>query len=508
VSSPRGAGLQRHTLILITGALVQAVVAFVTVPLYLSVLGSERFGTYVLAGVIVAYFVLLERGVAVAIQNDVARLGEDAAGRSSALWTAVGLNLLVGTLGAIAFFVVGWVLFSYVLAVPDDMVHEAVQVVFVFAVGMPISTVAAVLLGALIGREHFVAVALLDTARGLGYQLLPLAFAAWIGPELVWPALGALTSITIATVAMLATCVIVALPTARWRRPTRKAARRLLHYGKWVTASAIIAPFIETSDRLLIGAFRGPSGVTVFSVPYNVATRLLVIPFNLSRVAFSRFSALGHEESQQLGASTAYGLAAVTAPLCVFGALVAGPFFGWWIGGDVGTDAAPIAAVIFAGVWINGLGYVANSLLLGQGRPDVPASIHALEVVPFVLVLLVAVYAGGPLAAAVVWTARVFVDTTLLMWVAKLPWLRSRRLVALLAVVVASAVAGALLASRGQLLVLVGGLILAASVVVAWTTVPRSLRDELPGMLGRSRRGVTPEGAAEVEPVPSRPLQD
>ncbi len=215
----------------------------------------------------------------------------------------------------------------------------------------------------------------------------------------------------------------------RLARPTRALAIPLLHFGKWVSVTGLVGPILAVGDRLVIGAVRGATAVTVFSIPFNLASRLLVVPYSLIRVVFPRFSAIGVEDSRTLATSALVVLALVTAPFAVFGASVTSPFLDWWIGDDLATDAAPVAAILFAGVWVNGLGYVPFSLLQAQGRPDVPARYHTLELVPFLIVLGVGVYFAGPIGAALAWSFRALVDSALLLRAARLPWINDSKLV-------------------------------------------------------------------------------
>ncbi|CAN5269005.1 oligosaccharide flippase family protein [soil metagenome] len=477
--------MQRNTLILLGGGVVQTVIALVTVPAYLSLVGQERFGAYVTALFILAYCGILERGQTVAIQNEIARLGPDAVdARSTAVWTAVALNALVGVLAGAVLLVVGKALFMYVLLLPADLRAESLDALPVLAACAPLVTISSVFQAALAGRERFAAVTLLDIIKITALQLLPLAFAYLWGPELVWLAAGNLAALALFMVSSVGVCLRIALPPRRLGSPSRAVAARLLHYGKWVTGSAVISPLYEMLPPIFIGAIRGASAVTTFVIPYNLAARLLIVPFSLGRVALPRLSAMGADESRTLGASSVAALGAVTAPLAVLGATLAAPFLTWWVGADLARDAAPIAAVLFMGVWILGLSYVPDVLLQAQSRPDLPTRLYALELIPFLLVLGVAVKTGGAFGAAIAWTSRVGVHSALLLATARLPWLE-RRLFAVATVVVSAAVSGVVFAFNTPVLLAVGTILTGASFVSAWVLSPPSLRAQVSRLIRR-----------------------
>jgi O-antigen/teichoic acid export membrane protein len=484
-------GLSRNTLILGAGSVVQIVIGLVTVPMYLSVVGTERFGAWVIASLVIVYFTLLDRGLNAAVQNEVARLAPDAvSARSTAIWTAVWLNAIVGVAAGIALFGVGWIVFSYVVSLPDWLRAETLDALPVLAVCVPFWTVAAVFQGGLIGRERFATVSALDTVRVTAAQLLPLGVAVWLGPQLVSLAIGFLAALVLYAIGIAIACLALALAPRLWSRPSRALAIRLFHYGKWVTVTSVISPLLDMSDRFVIGAIRGASAVTTFAIPYNTAGRLLIIPFSLIRVAFPRLSAIGADEARKLGVSTLEGLAAVTSPFAVVASTLAGPFFAWWLGAELGREAAPVAALLFAGVWINGLGYVPYGLLQAQGKPDVPAKFHALELVPFLIVLAIGVRVAGPVGAAIAWSLRVLIDTSLLLTVARLPSFRDWRLLASGAVVVLAAINGAVFASDAATRMAIGFPLIVLSLAGAWVLSPAAFRTRAVAAIRRRRAGV------------------
>jgi O-antigen/teichoic acid export membrane protein len=482
------AGITRNTVIVIAGTLVPTVIALATVPAYLSVLGQDRFGVFVIVGLVIAYFALIDRGLNAAVQNEVARLEADAADtRAAVVWTAVALNAVIGVIAGAGLLVIGWILFGHVLSLSGDLRAESIDALPALAACVPLTMVLAVFQGGLFGRERFGTVTVLDTVRMSALQLLPLGFAYWWGPELVWLSLGLLVAVAFSIVCYFAACLGLALAPTLWARPSRAVGARLFHYGKWVTVTSVLTPLLDMSDRMVIATVRGASAVTTYAIPYNLASRLLIIPFSLIRVAFPRFSAISADDSRALGSRALAGLAAVTAPLAVLGATFSAPFLEWWIGGEVARNAAPIAAVLFAGVWINGLGYVPYILLQAQGRPDLPARFHALEFVPFLIVLAIGVKFGGPLGAAIAWCGRVLFDSALLLAAAGLTWARDRRLLATSAIVVAAALNGAVFASEIPMLMAIGIPLAILSLVLAWMLSPADFHAFVGGTIRRRR---------------------
>ena len=111
-----------------------------------------------------------------------------------------------------------------------------------------------------------------------------------------------------------------------------------------------------------------------------------------------------------------YGYAAVCAPGIIFAAV----FFRYWIGADFALVAAPVAQILFIGVWFTGLAFLAYTLIQSQGRPDLTGKLHAVEVLPFLGILWVLTANFGINGAAMAWTLRCVVDGLAMFWAAGL----------------------------------------------------------------------------------------
>jgi O-antigen/teichoic acid export membrane protein len=94
-------------------------------------------------------------------------------------------------------------------------------------------------------------------------------------------------------------------------------------------------------------------------------------------------------------------------------------------------------------MWFNSIGYIPWTFLQAQGRPDVVAKIHALEILPFVAMLYCLIWFFGLPGAALAWCLRIILDVALQSWFAKFRWSDGRSVVfpgvmVILAILVAS----------------------------------------------------------------------
>jgi len=375
-------------------------IALVTIPIYI-----HHFG-------------FLDLGLSRASTNALAKLrAAPQADRARVLLTTLILSVGFGLVGAALLFVVGGYMFERVLTIPADLKREVAQSFPWMVCLFPMTLVSGVGSGALESRERFLlanSLQILGTSLG---QIAPVIMAVLVSPSL---------TVVIPTVAVMqaATTIVTGVCVYRLEGPfslrafDRAEARTLLHYGGWVTVTSAIYPFLMAADQFLIGSLMGVAEVAHYAVPMNLILRTGAIPMALGRTFFPRLSSLPRDAAHELGRRAlevlGYGYAAACAP----GIILAQVFFRYWIGPEFALVSAPVAQILFFGVWFNGLSFVAYTLIQSQGRPDLTGKLHFAELLPFLGVLWVLTVSFGIKGAATAWTLRCIVDAFAMFWAA------------------------------------------------------------------------------------------
>ncbi|WP_322042741.1 flippase [Paraburkholderia sp. J67] len=420
--------LKRNAIINFTGSVAPVIVSLVTVPMYLAHIGEARYGVLAIVWMLQGYFGYFDLGLAAATSNRIAQLADSTpAERESVLWTALALNAGFGLLGGVALYGLGHLLFAQFHFTPQ-LNAEVLAVLPWIACSVPLSTIAGVFSGALIGREQFAALNAVQFAGVLIFQVVPLLVAIAFKPDLQY-VIGA--AIAGGAFALLLKVVIVfrVFPLRFAAGPTRRWIKPLFSYGAWVTVTNLASPLLETADRLLIGSVLGPQAVSWYQVPFNLAIRVRILPGVISTTLFPRLSSLDSQSASALASRALRGLAAAMTPLIVFGIFLMQPFLTLWTGPVFASNATSIGEAILVGVWFNALAYIPYSHLQAIGRPDLVARFHALEILPFVGCLWWALHSAGLVGAALVWSGRMAIDMLLLFWAARFGAQLARHLV-------------------------------------------------------------------------------
>jgi O-antigen/teichoic acid export membrane protein len=406
--------IARHTLYNVAGAAVPLAVSLVTVPLYLSAIGLERFGVLSIGWLLLGYFGLFDLGLGRATAQRIATLADAAsAERSRVFWTALWLNLAFGIGGAVLLVPVGYLAFDAISGLEGPLAAEARMAVPWLAASLPVATLSGVLSGALQGRERFLAI---NAVGGLGTVLMsvaPLLVAILVGPELDRLVATALVARLFTSMLLFFNCRR-ALPLERPARPDRTLVRGLLGFGGWVTVTGIVGPLLASFDRFAIGALAGAASVAHYVVPFNLVSRVSILPQSLSSALFPRFASSRPNDGDRLRQDSLLATALAMTPVVLIGLALVEPFLVLWLGPALAAPSAPVAHILLAGFWVNAAAHVPLAALQGGGRPDLVAKAHLAELLPYAALLFGALWAFGIEGAALAWSLRVTADAILL----------------------------------------------------------------------------------------------
>jgi O-antigen/teichoic acid export membrane protein len=406
--------VSRNSAYNLAGALTPIALALVTVPIYLKLVGPDRYGVLAIAWLLLGYFGMFDLGLGRATAQRIASLrNAEPADRASAFWTALGVNCVMGFVGALIFWPVAYYLFAGVFKVDESLRPEIVAAVPLLALAVPIATTTGVLTGALQGRERFLEANMVSVTSTALFQLLPLLIAWLYGPYL--PVL-----------LLAAVCARIGGAYALWRKcrtdlargypaaMDRKQVRPLLSYGGWVMATALIGPMLVISDRFLIGATLGAVAVAHYTVVFQLAERISVIPAAITNALFPRLTNTRGAEEEQLGMAATRTMLAIMTPIILAGLFILEPFLNLWVGSAIAAEVALVGKLLFLSYWGNALGLVPYTRLQAGGRPDLVAKVLAVQVPFYLPALYVALNQYSLVGAAAVFLARVLLDYALL----------------------------------------------------------------------------------------------
>ncbi len=414
-----GGLLARNALLNLVGFGVPLIVALFSVPLVIRGLGAARFGVLALVWAVTAYSSVFDLGlgrattkfVAEAIaQADVDRVG-------AIVSTSVMVQAGFGLLGGLLLVAVSPLLAERLLKVPPELTATARLSFCIAAVSVPTVLISGSLRGGLEAAQRFDLVNAVRAPLNAANFLLPL-----LGVVVGWDLPGILASMVIfggvAMVAQYLMCKRV-FPSLRfWRRFPISELRRLARFGGWVSVSSVAGPILVYLDRFMIGALRSVAAVAYYAAPYEMVTRLWIVPTSLVTTLFPALSAL-HSRSefrgfQELVARSVKYLLLVLGPLVIILIVAGRDILRLWLGNEFAIQSTRALQLLAVGVLLNSLAQVPYSLIQAAGRPDLTAKLHLAELPIHTVIAWRLVSAWGITGAAVAWSLRAGLDAVCL----------------------------------------------------------------------------------------------
>ena len=410
--------LARNTIWNLLGNGAPMAVAVFCIPVLIRGLGKDRFGVLTLAWALIGYASLFDLGLGRALTQLVAqKLGE---GREeeipSLAWTSLILMLLLGLVGSLTVILIAPVVVEHGLKVSLALQSETVQAFRILAISIPFVITNAGLRGLLEAHQQFRLISALRFPAGVFTFAGPLLVLPY--SHSVVPVVGTLVVGRIVLwAAYLLLCVRVLPQFGRAVVWERASIRPLLSFGGWMTVTNVVSPLLVTLDRFLVGALVSMTAVAYYASPYEVVTKLLLVPGALMGVMFPAFSTGYVQDPKRTAALYARSikvLVLVLFPIMLCSVALASDGLKLWLGADFAQHSFRVFQFLAVGVFINSLAQVPFTLIQGVGRPDITAKLHLIELPLYLGTLCWMIRMRGIEGAALAWTLRVAFDAVFL----------------------------------------------------------------------------------------------
>jgi len=413
-----GHRLARNVVWNLLGTGAPLLVAVFAIPVLIDGLGTARFGVLTLAWMVVGYFSLFDLGLGRALTKLVAeKLGKGETDEiPSLIWTGMFLMLILGVFGAVIVAALSPRLVGSVLNIPAELQPETLTAFYLLAASIPIVISATALRGVLEAHQRF---GQINTVR------IPLGIFTFLGPVVVLSFSNSLVPVVAVLViarlvswcAYAVLCLKVETALRRSVSIRRAMVKPLISFGGWMTVTNIVGPLMVYMDRFLIGAVATMTAVAYYATPYEVVTKLWIIPGALMGVVFPAFAAAFVQD--RVRASRLFERAVNYIFLSLFPVVLIIVTFAHeglvlWLGSEFAANSSLVLQLLAVGVFINSHAHVPSGLVQGAGRPDFTAKLHLIELPFYLLALWWMVGDYGIIGAAIAWVVRVAIDTIIL----------------------------------------------------------------------------------------------
>jgi O-antigen/teichoic acid export membrane protein len=413
--------LAKNTAWNLFGQALPFVVGVAVTPVLIRRLGTDKFGVLALAWIVVGYFTLFDFGLGRALTKLIAeKIGDGSQGDIPGFfWTALILMGGIGLFGGVLLALLTPWLTAHVLRVPTPILLQTKQAFFLLALCLPIVIVTTGLQGVMAAYQRFASFAVVRLVIG-GWSFLGPWLCLLFTKSLVAIAAVLLVGRVLACVLSVWLCFRV---DCRLKHPSwvGTAVRPLVSFGSWMTVSNVVGPLMVYLDRFVIGAVLSMTAVAYYATPYDVVTRLWIIPLSLLGVLFPAFSATLAGDRVRAGLLFERAVGVLFLLMFPITLLVVGFAYDGlniWLGGEFAHHSTPVLQWIAFGVFINSLGMIPFGSIQADGRPDLTAKLHLIELPIYFAILWLFLKKWGIEGAAIAWFLRILLDDAALYWIA------------------------------------------------------------------------------------------
>ena len=402
-SPPSTAQLARNTILTILGQGLPLIIGVVTIPYVVRELGDDRFGLLSFVWVLLGYFTIFDFGLGRAttkfVAEELGKGGQEALPR--VVWTAVLIQVLLGIVGTLIILAFTPLLVMDVLSIPPDLHEEARQIFYLVSFVIPVILISGSFRGVLEAAQRF------DAVSGVRLVFGSLNF--------LFPAVGILAGfglVEIVALLMLSwfgmSIVLLVLnmrfiPQLRAFALDRKIASQLFSFGGWVMITSIAAPMYSYVERFTIAAVLSVGVLTYYAVPFEMISRLAILPASIATTLFPAFSYYGIEEREKvrrlISKPLLYLLFAL-GPVIVVCIVFAFDILRLWLGEEFATQSVGVFQVLSAAMLFHAFAHIPFAAVHGLGRPDLKAKFDLVMMVAFAGLCLWLVPTYGILGAA------------------------------------------------------------------------------------------------------------
>jgi O-antigen/teichoic acid export membrane protein len=402
---------------------IPLIVAIALIPPLIKGLGDEKFGILNLAWVVIGYFSFFDFGIGRALTKIIAeKIGlNETKDIPGLFWTSLLMMLIISLVGAIIIIILTPHLVYNVFNITKDLQSETINTFYILALSIPLVTTTAGLRGVLEAYQKFGIINIIRIALGVSTFLGPV-LCLFFTNSLFWIVILLVFIRTIIWILYLFECFKLDAIIKDQFKFEVALVKPILRLSGWMTVSNIVGPLIIYMDRFLIGAIISAAAITYYATPYEVVTKLLIIPGALVGVLFPAFSAsfkTRPEFSNRLLFKGIKFIFIFLYPIILIIITFSYEGISLWLGEEFAKKSYLVLQLLSLGILINGVAFLPFNYLQGIGRPDIMAKIHLIELPIYLLVMWIVIKNFGINGAAFIWLFRIIIDTTLLFLVSR-----------------------------------------------------------------------------------------
>lgn len=406
--------IQRNVALNLVGLAFPLTVALLSLPLLIQRLGVERFAILSLLWVVFNYMPFLDLGLGRATTRLVAQTAASASAPIGRIARVSLVNhLIVGSVFGALFLLIAPQLAAQFINTDVGLQQETAVSLVILAPAIMVSLIGGAAKATLEGVQRFGLVnAISGPSNALTY-LLPLG-ASLVEPKLPFICALLLLNRAAAGAAFLY-FVLRRYPDLGATGVVGSIRSTLVRAGAWLGLANLSGVVMAHAERFILVTLGQLAAVPIFTVPFDVITRLWILPSAIASALFPVFSARQPDSagSREIYTRTLKHVCILCGVVITVAATMAEPVLEVLFGPSFARSSVPIAHILAVGVFAGSIGYVPTFYMQSAGRARLLVAIYVLELPPLLILSWILIKQWGPTGAAVAWSTRISIDAFL-----------------------------------------------------------------------------------------------
>ena len=410
--------LAKNTIYNFLGYFLPFPVGVVAIPYLIKGIGVPRFGVLSIVWMMIGYFMLFDFGIGRTATKFVSELWAQKKYQEVLELVVASTIILLGcgiVVGLLLALLTNWVVTS-LIHIPADLVNETRQAFYMLSIGIPVMLLIIGARGVLEALQQFRIINLIKIPSSIATFIIPLLVMLY--SKSLYPIVAMLVLGKLLTLLFLLYYCWKYLPFSNLRLRLKKSSfTKLLRFGGWLSISNIVAPLMGKMDRFYIGTILTISAVTYYVAPFDMMTKLFLIPVSLLGVVFPVFSAYSVNNSGKFSLlhqrAVKYILIIMT-PIVFILIVYAQPILKIWLGEEFALQSTLVMQLIAAGVLFSSIAKVPFNALQAYGRPDIVTKLILIELPIYLVILFFLTKFFGIVGTAVIWSLRRMMETNII----------------------------------------------------------------------------------------------
>ena len=408
-----GKSVAKNTFYNLLGYGIPLIFALILIPPLIKGLGEERFGILNLIWIVIGYSSFLDFGIGKSLTKIIAeKVGLNQTVLIPPIfWTSLFLMLAISLLSAIvlSFFIPSLI---NIFNISKNMYQETVNTFYILVISIPIVSTTAGLRGVLEAYQKFGIINVMRVFLGVFTFLGPLLVLIFTN-SLFWIVVFLIFIRIVIWILYLLQCLKVNKKIIENIKLNFSSIKSVLKFSIWITVGNITSPLIIYSDRFLIGALISAAAITYYATPYEVVTKLLLIPGALVGVLFPIFSAsfFGNPDvSKKLFSRGVKFIFLILYPAVMLIVTFSYEGLELWVGEKIAINSSLVLQFLSIGILMNSVSMIPNNFFQGIGKPKIPTLINMAELPLYILIMWFSIKNYGITGAAIAYMVMATVD--------------------------------------------------------------------------------------------------